>query len=168
MSLIFYIHVSNNISAQFFQVMFLYQDKSDALSSISFCIQKDMKTRGAKVSGHQRSSSFDATKEDNSDEPVVIDNLQKADTSLAISFSKSIYCAQAEQGENQNSSATISAAENGLPKLRDSSRGNKFHKSSRDDKKLLKSSSQDERKSTGLNHTNLEFHNIKISQVQSS
>eukprot|EP00250_Pteridium_aquilinum_P012865 c20993_g1_i1 orf=354-8423(+) len=134
-------------------------------------LEKDMKivsTRGAKVSTLQRSLSYDATKEDNPDDPVKIDSLQKTDTTLAVSLTRKVHCAQTEQGENSqhNLLATISANENSLLKLRDSSRGNKSHKLPRDDKKLVKSSSQDEKRSTGLNHTNLEFHNIKISQVE--
>ncbi|MCO5594207.1 hypothetical protein L7F22_048232 [Adiantum nelumboides] len=134
-------------------------------------LEKDMKmasTRGAKFSGLQRTSSLDANKEDNADNSSILETVQNADASLALSLSRNIQCAQPEQVETvqQNSLITIGPIDNGLPKSRDTFRVNRSHKLSRDDKKLVKSSSQDEKKSSTHSRTNLELHNIRISQVE--
>ncbi|KAI5072700.1 hypothetical protein GOP47_0012806 [Adiantum capillus-veneris] len=134
-------------------------------------LEKDMKmanARGTKLSGLQRSSSFDASKEDNPDDASVLEMVQNTDSTFALSLSRNLHCGQPEQVETvqQNSLISISPVDNGLLKSRDTPRGNRSHKLSRDDKKLVKSSSQDEKKSSAHNPTNLELHNIKISQVE--
>lgn len=136
-------------------------------------LEKDIKAisaTGAKVTTLRRSSSFDRIWEDNLPEPITVDIAPKVDTNPAISLSKNTHCVQPEEGDNTQQSALvpINSTENGVVKLRDSSRGvTKVNKSSlHEDKKFVKSSSQDEKKSTRLHHTNLEFYNIKISQVE--
>ncbi|KAH7290740.1 hypothetical protein KP509_30G061600 [Ceratopteris richardii] len=132
-------------------------------------LEKDMRMaslQNAKFSGLQRSSSVGGTKEDKIHD-LMIDSMQSTDGSLALSSSRNLHCSQSEHIEaGQASSLATMLSDNGLQKLRDGPRANRSQKLSRDDKKLIKSTSQDEKKSSASSRTNLELHNIRISQVE--
>ena len=101
-------------------------------------------------------SSFDRSKEDNLPEYLGIESQKKNTCSICLSRNN----VPLEESDNayHNYQPLLNKNENGSHKSRGNSRVNKLHKplASRDEKKFARSR---------ISHTNLEIHNIKITQV---